>query len=153
MVDSNGFIHTSCVSKWYTRDGSRVPHLLNEIKGKIGSLTGDKGYDQRSVYRTVQKRNKDAAMVIHPRVNGVLSKSKECTQRDRHVQKIIDDGIYIWRRESGYYRQNKVENTFFRYKTTIGTKLRARTEESREVQATIGCKILNRFLDLGTAIS
>ena len=42
MVDSDGFIHTSCVSKWYTRDGSRVPHLLKGIDDEISSLTGDK---------------------------------------------------------------------------------------------------------------
>ena len=149
MVDSDGFIRSRCVSKRYTRDGSRVPHLLNGIDGEIGSLTGDKGYDQRSVYRTVQKRNKDVAMVIHPRVNAVMAKSKEWTQRDRHVQKIIDDGIYTWRRESGYYQQSKVENTFYRYKTTIGKRLRARTEQGREVEAKIACQILNRFIELG----
>ena len=149
MVDSNGFIHSSCISKLYTRDGSRVPHLLKGIDGEIGSLTGDKGYDQRSVYRTVQKRNKDLAMVIHPRVNAVMSKSKEWTKRDRHVQKSIDDGLYTWRRESGYYQQSKVENTFYRYKRIIGKNLRARTEEGREVEAKIACGILNRFLELG----
>jgi hypothetical protein len=153
MVDKDGFIHSSCVSKWYTRDGSRVPHLLGGVEGEISSLTGDKGYDQRSVYRIVQKRNKDAAMVIHPRVNAVMSGKIEWTQRDRHVQKIIDDGIYTWRRESGYYRQSRVENTFYRYKTTIGRKLRDRTEQGREVEAKIACKVLNRFMELGRAQS
>ena len=82
-----------------------------------------------------------------------MSKSKEWTQRDRHVQKIIDDGIYTWRRESGYYQQSKVENTFYRYKTTIRKRLRARTEQGREVEAKIACKMLNRFLELGKATS
>ena len=149
LVDKNGYIHNSRVSKWYTRDGSRVPHLIDEIREPIASLTGDRGYDQRSVYGIVEKRNKDATIVIHPRMNAVLSGNKKWTQRDRHVQKIIDDGIYTWRRESGYYQQSKVENTFYRYKTIIGKNLRARTEEGREVEATIACGILNRFLELG----
>lgn len=42
-------------------------------------------------------------------------------------------------------------NAFHRYKTTIGKRLRARTEDGREVEAKIGCKNLNRFLELGTA--
>ena len=42
-----------------------------------------------------------------------------------------------------------MENTFYRYKTILGKKLRARTEESREVETILGCKILNRFLELG----
>ena len=44
---------------------------------------------------------------------------------------------------------SKVENTFYWYKITIGRNLRARTEEGREVEAKIGCKILNQFLELG----
>ena len=104
MVDSNGFIHTSCVSKWYTTDGSRVPHLLKGIEGEISSLTGDKGYDQNSVYKAVRNKNKDAEVIIHPRVNAVMSGKIEWTQRDRHVHKTRTDGVYEWRRESGYYQ-------------------------------------------------
>ena len=36
-----------------------------------------------------------------------------------------------------------------RYKTILGKKLHARTEESREAETILGCKILNRFLELG----
>ena len=79
----------------------------------------------------------------------MVSDKRKWTQRDRHVQKILDEGIHKWRRESGYYQQSKVENTFFRYKTILGKKLRARTEESREVETILGCQILNFFLDLG----
>ena len=60
--------------------------------------------------------------------------------------------VYEWRRKSGYYRQSKVENTFYRYKTTIGKRLRARTEEGREVEAKIACKVLNRFMELDGAM-
>ena len=84
--------------------------------------------------------------MIHPRMNAVLSSNAEWTQRDKHSRyllKILEDGIYSWRRESGYYQQSRVENTFYRYKTIIGRKLRARKEETRQVEAIIGCKILN----------
>ena len=123
--------------------------MLDGIEEPISSFTGDKGYDQNSVYRAVLGKNKDAKIVIHPRVNAVLSSKRKWTHRDRHVQKIFDDGIYTWRRNSGYYQQSKVENSFYRYKTTFGKKLRARTEEGRETETVIGCKILNRFLELG----
>ena len=49
MVDRDGFIQSSCVSKWCTKVGSRVPHLLKDIVEEIASLTGDRGYDQNSV--------------------------------------------------------------------------------------------------------
>ena len=60
-----------------------------------------------------------------------------------------ESGIHKWRRELGYYQQSRVENTFYRYKTTLEKKLRSRREESRYVETVIGCNILNRFLEMG----
>jgi hypothetical protein len=122
---------------------------LDGIEDPISSFTGDKGYDQRSVYRAVLGNNKDAKIAIHPRVNAVISSKRKWTQRDRYVQKLFDDGVVTWRWNSGYYQQSKVENCNYRYKTTFGKKLRARTEEGREVETILGCNILNRFLDFG----
>ena len=97
----------------------------------------------------MRKKSEEAEVIIHPRSNAVLSEKGKWNQRDRHVQKILDEGVHRWRRESGYYQQSKVENTFYRYKTIIGRKLRARTEESREIETILGCQILNRFLEFG----
>ena len=148
-IDSEGRIRSTCLSKWYTQDSQRVPHLLQQIKEPIDSFKGDRGYDKGSVYNHVLGHSPNAEIVIHPRSNAVISDKGKWTHRDKHVQKILDDGVHKWRRESGYYQQSKVENTFYRYKTIIGKKLRARTEESREVETILGCQILNRFLELG----
>ena len=99
--------------------------------------------------KAVLRDNKDAQIIIHPRSNTVLSEEGKWNQRDRHVLKILHDGVHKWRRESGYYQQSKVENTFYRYKTILGRKLRSRQEESRHVETVIGCNILNRFLEMG----
>ena len=114
-------------------------------------MTGDKGYDQRSVYKEIRNKSENATVIIHLRSNALMSGNKKWKQRDKHVHKKRTDGVYEWRRESGYYRQSKVEN--YRYKTTIGRRLRARIEQGREVEATIACQILNRFIELGTAKS
>ena len=148
-IGNEGRIRSSCVSKWYTQDGQRASHLLKEIREPIASFTGDRGYDQGTVYNHILGHTSDAQIIIHPRSNAVVSDKGKWPHRDKHVQKILDDGVHKWRRESGYYQQSKVENTFYRYKTILGKKLRARTEESREIETVIGCKILNRFLDLG----
>ena len=103
MVDREGFIDSCCGSKWYTRDGSRAPHLLRDIEGEIGSLTGYREHDQNSVYGAVAKKSSQANGVIHPRSNAVFSGNDEWTQRDRHVHKIRCDGVYEWRKEAGYY--------------------------------------------------
>ena len=54
-----------------------------------------------------------------------------------------------WKKESGYHQQARVENTFFRYKSIIGDRLRARHPKSQEVEALIACNILNRMLAIG----
>ena len=124
-------------------------HLLQDIKEPIASFTADRDYDQNAVYRAVWKNSEEAEIIIHPRSNAVLSEKGKWNQRDRHVQNILDEGVYQWRRESGYDQQSKVENAFYRYKTIIGRKLRARTEKGREVEALLACLVLNRFTELG----
>ncbi len=54
-----------------------------------------------------------------------------------------------WKKESGYHRQARVENTFFRYKSIIGDRLCARHAKSLETEAIIACNILNRMTILG----
>ena len=54
-----------------------------------------------------------------------------------------------WKKETGYHRQSRVENTFFRYKTIIGPGLRARHPESQKAEAIIACNILNTMIALG----
>ena len=40
--------------------------------------------------------------------------------RDRTVTRIKKVGRRQWKKESGYHRQARVENAFFRYKSIIG---------------------------------
>ena len=54
-----------------------------------------------------------------------------------------------WKKESGYHRQARVANTFFRYKTIIGDRIRARHPKSQAAEALIACNILNRMAELG----
>ena len=46
-------------------------------------------------------------------------------------------------------RAARVENTFFRYKSIIGDRLRARHAKSQEAEALMACNILNRMITLG----
>ena len=121
LVNQNGQLLATNLSKGTVRDASRAPHLFDIYRGPIASLAGDRGYDQASVYREALGRKRDVSIVIHPRVDGVHSHRKlELEQRNEHLQRIASDGICRWRRESGYYRQSTVESAFYRYKTIIG---------------------------------
>ena len=54
-----------------------------------------------------------------------------------------------WKKEAGYHRQARVENAFFRYKSIIGSGLRARSPGGRVTEAVIACNVLNRITELG----
>jgi hypothetical protein len=54
-----------------------------------------------------------------------------------------------WEKASGYHQQARVKNTFFRYKSIIGDRLRARHPTSQEAEALMACNILNRMIALG----
>jgi hypothetical protein len=58
-----------------------------------------------------------------------------------------------WKKESGYHRQARVENTFFRYKSIIGDDLRARTPGGQEAEVLVACNVLNRMTELGRPTS
>ncbi len=50
---------------------------------------------------------------------------------------------------SGYRQQARVENRFFRSKSVLGGRLRARNSKAQTREAMIGCHILNRMAELG----
>jgi hypothetical protein len=145
LIDQDGFIQANIVTSEKTSDGSQVLNLIEKLDEDFDSLTADRGYDQKTVYDVVGERKH----AIHPRKNAVLSGNEKWTMRDCHVHRIKKDGVFQWRREAEYYQQSKVENTFYRYKTILGRKLRARNERNREVETIIGCNILNKFLEVG----
>jgi len=145
LIDQNGFIQANIVTSEKTSDGSQVPNLIEKLDDDFESLTADRGYDQKPVYDVIGNRKH----AIHPIKTAVLSGEAKWTMRDHHVHKIKKDRVFQWRREAGYYQQSKVENTFYRYKTILGRKLRARSEGNRQVETIIGCNILNKFLENG----
>ncbi len=58
-----------------------------------------------------------------------------------------------WKKESGYHRQARVENAFFRYKSIIGDRLLARHSKAQKTEAMVACNILNRMTELARSAS
>ncbi len=58
-----------------------------------------------------------------------------------------------WKKESAYHRQGTAENVFFRYKSIIGDRLRARHPKAQRAEAQIACNILNRMTELSRSAS
>ena len=64
---------------------------------------------------------------------------------DDHVVKTL--GRRRWKQASGYHRQDRVENTFFRDTSLIGDGLRARSPAGQGSGAVLGCESLNESDD------
>jgi hypothetical protein len=54
-----------------------------------------------------------------------------------------------WKKESGYHRQARAEDLFFRHKTAIGDRLHSRHPKSQETEVLLACGILDRMTTLG----
>ena len=75
------------------------------------------------------------------------------SQRNQHIAEIESIVRANWRRSSGYYLQSHVENTFYRFKQIIGGRLKSQHAEAQKREASIGCAILNRMLEIGRPVS
>ena len=150
-VDDEGHILASCVTDSHEQDPSQVPELLSQIDGKIGRFVADGIYDQEPVRTAVEDHSPGARVIIPPRKNATFSPSAETspTQRDEHLATIERDGVFAWKRTSGYYAQSRAENAFSRFKRLFGDHLRAKRDESQERETMIACGLLNQMWELG----
>ena len=91
-------------------DGTRTGALLDQITDPLGSITADGAYDQDRVYEAVAERHPAAQVIVPPRSTAVpgASAATAPTQRDRHIQEIIDRGPWAgrsqWLQSSGQSR-------------------------------------------------
>ncbi len=92
-------------------------------------------------------------MVPPTRTATVSRRKPRSSARDRTIRKVKKKGRRQWKKESGYHRQGTVENVFFRFKSIIGDRLRARHPKAQEAEALLGCNILNRMAELGMPVS
>jgi hypothetical protein len=132
-------------------DGSQIEPLLDQIPTPLASLIGDGAYDQTDIYSTVAKRNPEADVIIPPRSTAVPSDMAENTptQRDRHLQSIVEHGRRGWQKRSGYTRRALVESAISRFKRVIGDGLRSRTDRRRATEIAIAVQALNQMLAFG----
>ncbi len=109
----------------------------------------DAAYDTIAIYEATAARG---AKVIVPPIRTATRSRRRRTlpgARNRTIMRVREIGRRRWKKESGYHQQARVENTFFRYKSIIGDRLRARHPKSQEAEVLMACNILNRMITLG----
>ncbi len=148
-VDRTGVIVAEVLSNGNVNDASMALKLLDQVKCDIASIIADSAYETLGIYDASAARG--AAVIVPPSRGATRSRQRRSrsSARDRTIMSVKKVGRRRWKKESGYHQQARVENTFFRYKTIVGPRLRARHPGSQEVEAMIACNILNRMAGLG----
>ncbi len=152
-VDRSGAIVAEVLTDGNANDAKTALNLIDEVEGDIASFTADAAYDTIAIYDAVAARG--ASVVVPPVKTATRSRRRRppSNTRDRTVMRMNEVGRRQWKKESGYHRQARVENVFFRYKSVIGDRLRARHPKAQEAEALMACNILNRMTILGRPAS
>ncbi len=152
-VDRSGVIVAQVLTDGSTDDAATALSLIDEVEGGIASVTADAAYDTIAIYDAAGARG--AKVIVPPTKTATRSRRRRprSTARDRTIQRVQTIGRRRWKKESGYHRQARVENAFFRYKSIIGDRLRARHPNAQKAEAVIACNILNGMTALGRPAS
>ena len=147
-VDRSGVIVARALTEATLDDATTGIDLIAAVDGDMASVTADAAYDSIAFYDAAGARG--AQVVVPPTKTARVSRRRpRSSARDRTIRRVKDIGRRQWKKASGYHRQALVENAFFRYKSIIGTGLRARTPGGQRAEALLACNILNRMTDLG----
>ena len=122
------------------------------IEGPLVRVTADAAYGTLAVYETATVRG---ATVVVPsaKTANVSGHGPRSPARDRTITLVKTLGRRRWKQASGYHRQGRVENAFFRYKSIIGGGLCPRSPAGQGSEVVLGCEILNRMTALGRPVS
>ena len=138
-------------------DSEALPLLLEQVQEPIVQISGDGGYDKRSCYEVLQKRQTEQEQAlkvsIPPRRGARIwrhgnSKAQRLA-RDENVREIRRVGRQGWKHQSGYHRRSLAETAMSRYKRIVGDKLQARDFQRQSTEAFVGVLMLNRMNALG----
>ncbi len=149
-VDRSGVIVAHALTEVTVDDATRAIELIRAVGGSLASVTGDAAYDAIAIYEAVGAQG--ATVVVPPTKTARVSRPRS-SARDRTIRKVKRIGRRQWKKESGYHRQARVENAFFRYKSIIGHSLHARSPAGQETEAVLACNILNQMTQRGRPAS
>jgi IS5 family transposase len=151
-VDRSGVIVAHALTDATVDDAMTAIELIRAVDGGVASVTGDGAYDSVAFYDAAGARG--AIVVVPPTKTARVSRRRpRSSARDRTIQKVKKIGQRRWKKESGYHRQARVENAFFRYKAIIGAGLRANSPAGQGTEAVLACNILNQMTQRGRPTS
>jgi hypothetical protein len=133
-------------------DPTALPHLLNQIDGPVAKFVADGAYDGAPTRDLLATRfGEIIEVIIQPLKTAVQipQSADDPTVRDRHIAEIETKGRMAWQKSAGYNKRSRIETQMGRWKTVIGSKLKARNFDNQTTEAKIGVRALNQMTDLG----
>jgi IS5 family transposase len=128
-------------------DADQAAALLDQVPGRIDSVTADGAYDQWKVYEAIDGRG--ARPKIAPRRNAKIKRHANTAgprlARDEAIRLIRRLGRKNWKKKIGYHCRSLAETAVFRLKTIFGPMLKNRKLPNQRTEARLRCKILNHF--------
>jgi Transposase DDE domain len=147
-VDRSGHIIAHALTDAIVDDALTGIALTEGITGAVASLTADAAYDTIAFYAVAAARG--ARVVVPPaKTATALGRGPRSRARDRTIRMVTKIGRRQWKKASGYHRQARAENAFFRYKSIFGGALRARSPGGQVAETLVACNALNQMTDLG----
>ncbi len=112
-IDRSGVIVAEVLTDGNVDDAKTALDLIDEVEGDITSITADAAYDTLAIYAAAAARS--AKVVVPPIKTATRSRQRNSRQcaRDRTIVRVKQIGHRRWKKESGYHRQARAENTFF----------------------------------------
>ena len=116
-VDGSGVIVACAVTEPTADDATTGIGLVDQVDTDLVRVTADPAYDTLAFYGAVCARG--ARVVVPPTKTASLSRRRpRSTVRDRTIRRVKVLGRRRWKKASGYHQQARVENAFFRYKSS-----------------------------------
>ncbi len=133
-------------------DPTAFPVLLDQIDCPVSRFIADGAYDGGPTRDLLETRlGEIVEVIILPPRTAVQSPQapEEPSIRDRHISEIKINGRMAWQKSTGYNQRSRIETQMGRWKTVIGTKLKARHFGNQTTEAKIGVRVLNLMTELG----
>ena len=151
-VNGNGNILSSRLTTHRASDSSAVNQILQPIQSPIFEVIADGGYDAKATYTALNSHQDLPIRAIIPPNTGFKAPSEnDDEQRLYNIGVIADKGKYHWQNDTNYGRRSIVENTFHRYKSTFGNKLKSRNIQSQKTETQLAINILNKMVELSVS--
>lgn len=151
-IDEDGEIRATEMTSNAIHDSEIVPNLFSQEDARIETFAGDGAFDTDKVYTACQGRNV-SRILIPPRHGAKIWQHGNSSEiphpRDENLRAIKKKGRRQWKIDSGYHIRSGVENTFFRWKTILGDRLRSRAEARQHTEVRIMASALNHMFSLG----